>query len=102
MYLQQEESTRRHVTQLEEIRRKAMEMSTLRGPSGDDHHSSPILDDCKTTISIPTSEEPVATRKCCTLCNLLVCLLYSSILEEISFSVSFGSSFTNSSAWHSS
>ncbi len=82
--LQQEESARRHVTQLEEIRRKAMEMSRLRGPSAEDYHSSPVPDDCKTTASIPTSEEPVATRKCCTLCNLLVRLLfYSSILEEV-------------------
>ena len=64
-----------------------MEMSTLRGASADDHRSSPVPDDCKTTISIPTSEEPVATRKCCTLCNLLVrFVFYRSILEEI-FSV---------------
>jgi hypothetical protein len=53
-----------------------MEMSILRGPSADDHRSSPVPDDCKTTISIPTSEEPVATRKCCTLCNLLVRLVF--------------------------
>jgi hypothetical protein len=54
-----------------------MEMSTFRGPSADGH-ASPTPDDSKTTISIPTSEEPVATRKCCTLCNLLVSLLFSS------------------------
>jgi hypothetical protein len=54
-----------------------MEMSTFRGPSADDHHHvSPAPDDSKTTISIPTSEEPVATRKCCTLCNLLVSLFF--------------------------
>jgi hypothetical protein len=51
-----------------------MEMSTLRGPSAENHHISPIPDDNKTTISLPTSEELVATRKCCTLCNLLVSL----------------------------
>lgn len=72
--LQQEESTRRHVTQLEEIRRKAIEMSTFRGPSAEDHyHVSPTGNDSKTsTTNIPTNDEPIATRKCCTLCNLLV------------------------------
>ncbi|CAF1249522.1 unnamed protein product [Rotaria sp. Silwood1] len=75
--LKQEESARRYITQLEEIRRKAMEMSTLRGPSAEDHHHhvSPVDDDSKTTTSItniPMSEELVATRKCCTLCNLLL------------------------------
>jgi len=70
--LKQEESTRRHVTQLEEIRRKAIEMSAFRGPSAEDHCSSPIPDDSRTTTSIPTSEEQSITRKCCTLCNLLV------------------------------
>ena len=85
--MQQEESARRHTTQLEEIRRKAMEMSTLRGPSAEDHyHMSPTPDDVKTTTSttsILTTEDPiVASRKCCTLCNLLVCIL---IVYEGSF-----------------
>ncbi|CAF1081580.1 unnamed protein product [Adineta ricciae] len=75
--LKQEESARRHTTQLEEIRRKAMEMSTFRGPSAEDHHHmSPTPDDVKTTTSttsILTTEDPiVASRKCCTLCNLLL------------------------------
>ncbi|CAF3968819.1 unnamed protein product [Rotaria sp. Silwood2] len=76
--LKQEESARRHITQLEEIRRKAMEMSVLRGPSAEDHHHhhvSPVDDDTKTTTSItniPMNDDPVATRKCCTLCNLLL------------------------------
>ena len=72
---QQEESTRRHVTQLEEIRRKAMEMRILRGPSAEDHHDSPTPDERKlssTTNSILPTEDSVVTRKCCTLCNLLV------------------------------
>ncbi|CAF5126289.1 unnamed protein product, partial [Rotaria magnacalcarata] len=75
--LKQEESARRHITQLEEIRRKAVEMSTLRGPSAEDqyHHVSPVGDETKTstsTTNIPMDEDPVATRKCCTLCNLLL------------------------------
>ncbi|CAF4715871.1 unnamed protein product, partial [Rotaria socialis] len=75
--LKQEESARRHITQLEEIRRKAVEMSTLRGPSAEDqyHHVSPVGDETKTstsTTNIPMDDDPVATRKCCTLCNLLL------------------------------
>ncbi|UJR08302.1 hypothetical protein I4U23_012573 [Adineta vaga] len=75
--LKQEESARRHITQLEEIRRKAMEMSIFRGPSAEDHyHISPVHNDSKTTTSatgILTTEDPItATRKCCTLCNLLL------------------------------
>lgn len=73
---QQEESARRHVTNLEEIRRKAMEMRTLRGPSAEDHqHGSPGPDDSRITTSmtsIMTPDDAVITRKCCTLCNLLV------------------------------
>jgi hypothetical protein len=53
-----------------------MEMSTYRGPSAEDrHHVSPAPDDSKTTTSttnIQITEDPIATRKCCTLCNLLV------------------------------
>ncbi|CAF2625926.1 unnamed protein product [Rotaria sp. Silwood2] len=72
--LKQEESARRHITQLEEIRRKAIEMGTLRGPSAEDHHhhASPASNDNKTTTSIPANEDPIPTRKCCTLCNLLL------------------------------
>ncbi|CAF1121133.1 unnamed protein product [Rotaria sordida] len=75
--LKQEESARRHITLLEEIRRKAMGMSTLRGPSAEDyHHVSSVDDDTKTTTTsitnISMNEDPVATRKCCTLCNLLL------------------------------
>jgi hypothetical protein len=56
-----------------------MEMSTFRGPSAENHHDvSPVPDDNKTTTSIPTSDDPVATRKCCTLCNLLVSLFFFS------------------------
>ncbi|CAF4037414.1 unnamed protein product, partial [Adineta steineri] len=67
--LKQEEGTRRHVTQIEEIRRKATEMSVLRGPSAEDqHHVSPTNDNNKTT----TSEDIIATRKCCTICNILL------------------------------
>ncbi|CAF1556292.1 unnamed protein product [Adineta ricciae] len=74
--LKQEESDRRHVTQIEEIRRKAVEMSAMRGPSAENshHHTSP-QDDNKattTTTAVSATEEPVATRKCCTLCNLLL------------------------------
>ncbi|CAF3402161.1 unnamed protein product [Rotaria socialis] len=70
--LKQEESARRHITQLEEIRRKAVEMSILRGPSAEDHHhGSPGPNDSKTTSMLST-DEPIATRKLCTLCNLLL------------------------------
>lgn len=55
-----------------------MEMSTYRGPSAEDRHqTSPTPNDSKattSTTSIPTLEDPIATRKYCTLCNLLVCL----------------------------
>ncbi|UJR37944.1 hypothetical protein I4U23_030629 [Adineta vaga] len=69
----QEESSRRHVTQIEEIRRKAVEMSTMRGPSAEDqHHTSSTHDENKITAANSTSEEPIPTRKCCTLCNLLL------------------------------
>ncbi|CAF0923481.1 unnamed protein product [Rotaria sp. Silwood1] len=77
--LKQEESARRHITQLEEIRRKAMEMATFRGPSAEDHHHNHHVlsasNDSKATTStmnIPASEEPIPTRKLCTLCNLLL------------------------------
>ncbi|CAF4050504.1 unnamed protein product [Rotaria sordida] len=79
--LKQEESTRRHITQLEEVRRKAMEMSTFRGPSAEDHHhhhhhhASPASNDNKittSTTSILTTDDPIPTRKYCTLCNLLL------------------------------
>ncbi|CAF1137260.1 unnamed protein product [Adineta steineri] len=77
LVLKQEESARRHITQLEEIRRKAMEMSTFRGPSAEDHHHmSPVAGDSKTTTSttslITVDDLITATRKCCTLCNLLL------------------------------
>lgn len=49
-----------------------MEMSILRGPSAENSHLSPTPNDNKTA----TNEEPVVTRKCCTLCNLLVSLLF--------------------------
>lgn len=56
-----------------------MEMRTLRGPSAEDHqHDSPAPDDSKITTSmtsIMTPDDTVITRKCCTLCNLLVCCL---------------------------
>lgn len=104
-FFQQEESARRHVTQLEEIRRKAMEMSILRNPSAEDHHSSPITDNNRTTTSIPTIEEISVTRKCCTLCNLLVGLLsgfhlVSDRMPFACFSVSFGSSSPNTFTRH--
>lgn len=64
------------MTQLEEIRRKAIEMSIFRGPSAEDHHhDSPGPDEKRNTTSntnISTTDGPIATRKCCTLCNLLV------------------------------
>ena len=67
------------MTNLEEIRRKAMEMRTFRGPSAEDHqHDSSAPDDSKITTSmtsIMTPDDTVITRKCCTLCNLLVCRL---------------------------
>ena len=46
-------------------------MCTYRGPSAEDHHVSPAADN-KATTNAPTTEEPIPTRKCCTLCNLLV------------------------------
>lgn len=55
-------------------------MSSLRGPSAEDHlhYTSPATNDNKamaaSTTSIPSIDDLVATRKCCTLCNLLVCL----------------------------
>jgi hypothetical protein len=58
-----------------------MEMSTYRGPSAEDHHhASPTPDDRKTTTSttnISVTEDLIATRKCCTLCNLLVRIILS-------------------------
>ncbi len=58
-----------------------MEMSTFRGPSSEDrHHASPAPNDSKTTAStttISTTEDLIATRKCCTVCNLLVSLILS-------------------------
>ncbi len=49
-------------------------MSIYRGPSAEDHHVSPAADNKITTstANAPTTEEPIPTRKCCTLCNLLV------------------------------
>jgi hypothetical protein len=62
-----------------------MEMSTFRGPSAEDHyHVSPTPGTSKTatsTTSILTNEDPVATRKCCTLCNLLVSRIISLIIH---------------------
>ncbi|CAF1289596.1 unnamed protein product [Adineta steineri] len=54
-----------------------MEMSTFRGPSAEDHHHmSPVAGDSKTTTSttslITVDDLITATRKCCTLCNLLL------------------------------
>ncbi len=55
-------------------------MSVFRGPSAEDHHhASPAPDDRETTTSttnISVIEDPIATRKCCTLCNLLVSLIF--------------------------
>jgi hypothetical protein len=60
-------------------------MSTLRGPSAEDrHHHSPIPNDCQTA-----NEELLATRKCCTLCNLLVCYFYRLYILERKFFFSF-------------
>ncbi len=59
-------------------------MSVFRGPSAEDHHhASPAPDDRETTTSttnISVIEDPIATRKCCTLCNLLVSLILSLII----------------------
>jgi hypothetical protein len=54
-----------------------MEMRTYRGPSAEDHqHISPTPNDSKCTTtsmtSLVTTDDSVITRKCCTLCNLLV------------------------------
>jgi len=71
-------------------------MSTFRGPSAEDHyHVSPAPGASKTatsTTSILTNEDPVATRKCCTLCNLLVSLiihLKKHFIKQIFLLVSF-------------
>jgi hypothetical protein len=67
----------------------------MRGPSAeDDHHVSPASNKTKATTSmnsIPAAEDPIPTRKCCTLCNLLVRLQYSSVMliKLISLVVSF-------------
>ncbi|CAF0765046.1 unnamed protein product [Didymodactylos carnosus] len=66
----QEETTRRHVTQLEEIRRRAMEMSVLRGPSAEDH-VSPTNND-GTATAAGEDERMAVMKKFCTLCNLLM------------------------------
>jgi len=51
---------------LEEVRRKAVEMSVHRGPSAEDHQSSSQIDEKKAIESTDIQ------RKFCTLCKLLV------------------------------
>ena len=82
-------------------------MSTYRGPSADDHHhASPVPDDRKadtSTANVSVAEEPIATRKCCTLCNLLVSsILIFIFINTVYLSVSIGSSFTNTFTRYSS
>jgi len=73
-----------------------MEMSTYRGPSAEDHHhASPGPDDRKSTTlttNISVTEDLIATRKCCTLCNLLVRSILSSTMFRHMNHINFSSS----------
>jgi hypothetical protein len=66
-------------------------MSIFRGPSAEDHHGSPAPNDSKTTSATGAgaNEDSIVTRKCCTLCNLLVSFIFDNKTIFIKKSFSF-------------